>query len=329
MAPPVLSYFRSHLFLTLPIPNKTFSGSTIIITGANSGLGLEAARHLVRLDAAKVILAVRDLRKGAEAKASIIDSTGKDEGVVDVWELDLESRASVQAFATRADSLDRLDVVVQNAGVLTHDFTLVEGNEKDITVNVINTFFLAFLLLPKLRSTSVQFSKEVVLTFTGSLVHWLAGFPERNSPSILQALANKDNADMRQRYPLSKLLGLLAFRQLSEAITQSSKPGDIVVSTANPGSVLTGLDREGRGLRALIWSAYVRVVGRTAEEGSRTIVHAAQGGRETHGQYLDDCKIGSVSDFVNSQEGLDAQKKFWGELTTLLEEIQGGITQNL
>ncbi|KAJ3580147.1 hypothetical protein NPX13_g420 [Xylaria arbuscula] len=328
MAPPILQYFHSHLILKLPYPSKSFGGSTIIVTGANSGLGLEAARHFVRLDASKVILAVRNLEKGNFAKDSIITSTGK-ETTIEVWELDLASRASVEAFAARANKLERLDIVVQNAGVLTHDFILVEGHEQMITVNVINTFYLAFLLLPKLRDTSTRLNKEVVLTFTGSLTHWLAAFPERNSANILQQLANEDEADMRQRYVLSKLLELLAFRELSDAVAQSSsKPGGVVISMANPRSVITNLDREGQGLRGRIWSAYVRVVGRTAEEGSRTIVHAAEGGRDTHGQYLDDCKIGRVSDFVNSKEGHDAQQKFWGELATLLEERQPGITQN-
>ena len=199
MAPPILQYFNSHLFLKLPIPSQSFAGLTIIVTGANSGIGLEAARHFVRLDATKVILAVRNLQKGNEAKESIIASTGKEESIIDVWELDLASRTSVEAFAARANSLERLDIVVENAGVLTHDFSLAEGHEQMITVNVINTIFLAFLLLPKLRSTSTQLKKEVVLTFTGSLTHWLAGFPERNSANIIQGLDNKDKADMRQR----------------------------------------------------------------------------------------------------------------------------------
>ncbi|KAI3317232.1 hypothetical protein HD806DRAFT_550953 [Xylariaceae sp. AK1471] len=240
--PPVLQYFRSHIYLKLPVPGKTFSGLTVVVTGANSGLGLEAARHIVRLDATKVILAVRDQKKGFAAKESIIKSTGKAESVIDVWELDLANRASVKAFAARVDSLDRLDVVLENAGMLTHDFCMAEDNETIITVNVINTFLLAFSLLPKLRSTSVKHSKEVVLTFTGSFTHWLAGFPERNSSSILRALADKDKADMRQRlrylrYVLSKLLQLLAFRELSEAVSKPSEPGDVVVNMVNPGSV--------------------------------------------------------------------------------------------
>ncbi|KAI0391971.1 putative short-chain dehydrogenase/reductase family protein [Xylariaceae sp. FL0594] len=329
MAPPVLQYFRSHLFLKLPVPRKTFSGLTVIVTGANSGLGLEAARHIVGLDAARVILAVRDQQKGIAAKKSILESTGKAGSVVDVWELDLASRASVKAFAERAESLERLDVVLENAGLLTHDFDMVEGNERTITVNVINTFLLAFLLLPKIRSTSVELGKEVVLTFTGSLTHWLAGFPERNSPSILRALADRDKADMRQRYVLSKLLQLLAFRELSDAVSKSSKPGDVVVNMVNPGSVQTALDREDHGPRAWVWTAFVGIVGRTAEEGSRTLVHGAQGGREMHGQYLDDCKIAKTSDFVNSSAGADAQKRFWEELKAVLEEKEPGVTQNV
>ncbi|KAI8623136.1 putative short-chain dehydrogenase/reductase family protein [Xylariaceae sp. FL1651] len=303
MVPPIFSYFKSHLFLKLPYPNQSFSGLTIIVTGANSGLGLEAARHLARLNASKVILGVRNLEKGAAAKSSIIASTNKPQDVVDVWKLDLASRTSVKAFAARAKSFERLDVVIENAGMLTHDFAIAEDNESTITVNVINTFLFALLVLPKLRHTLTRLNKEVVLTFTGSLVHWLAAFLERNSPNILDTLADKNKANMRQK-------------ELSNAITQSNKPGDVVVSVANPGSVQTALDREGHGLRAFVWSKYVDMVGRTAEEGSRTLVHAATGGRNTHGQYLDDCEVGRVSDFVNSQEGLESQKKFWKELTS-------------
>lgn len=94
------------------------------------------------------------------------------------------------------------------------------------------------------------------------------------------------------RYMLSKLLELLAYRELAEMVSHSSQPGDVVVSMMNPGSVQTALDRELHGPRALVWGTYVRYVGRTAEEGSRVLVNAAEGGRHTHGQYLDDCQIG-------------------------------------
>lgn len=161
-------------------------------------MGLEAARYFVRLSAAKVIIAVRSLSKGDTAKKSI-EETEKRTNVVEVWELDLASYASVKAFAERAKGLDRLDVVVGNAGMYTFDFAMAEDNERTITVNVVSTFLLGLMLLPKLRETSVKFEKEVVLTFTGSFVHNMTKFPERQAENILDGLAIEKDARMNDR----------------------------------------------------------------------------------------------------------------------------------
>lgn len=118
----------SQLFVTMPVPTQSFLGQTVIITGSNTGLGREAANHITRLGAEKVILAVRTVAKGEEAKQYIEERTGR-KGVVEVWSLDLSSYASVKAFVHRAEILPRLDVVLANAGVLTNTFTMVEGNE--------------------------------------------------------------------------------------------------------------------------------------------------------------------------------------------------------
>jgi NAD(P)-dependent dehydrogenase (short-subunit alcohol dehydrogenase family) len=193
------AFWHSHLFLTLPEPTKTFSGQTVIVTGSNTGLGLEAARHLVRLDAAKVILAVRSLEKGNAAKSSIEASTGR-QGVVEVWELDLSRYDSVKAFGERVNStLERLDAVVENAGVLTQKWAMAEDNEITITVNVVSTFLLALLVLPKLRETSTKYGKDVVLTFTGSFVHWITSFPERQAERILEETAKREKARLWDR----------------------------------------------------------------------------------------------------------------------------------
>ena len=103
-----------------------------MVTGANIGLGLEAARHFTRLNAEKVILAVRNLEKGNEAKKSIEESTHRT-GVVDVWELDLSIYQSVEQFAAKAQNLERLDVLVENAGINAMTFDLAEGQERTIT----------------------------------------------------------------------------------------------------------------------------------------------------------------------------------------------------
>jgi retinol dehydrogenase-12 len=140
------------------------------VTGSNVGIGLEAARHFVHLEASKVILAVRSIPKGNEAKKSMEDSE-KRLGVVEVWELDLSKYASVKAFAEKVKGLERLDVVVENAGIFTDRFVMAQEDESTITVNVVSTMLLGLLLLPKLRETAVRFKKATVLTFTGSFVH--------------------------------------------------------------------------------------------------------------------------------------------------------------
>lgn len=205
--PRIKQYLKSQLCTTLPVPTKSFAGQTVIITGSNTGMGLEAARHLVRLHAARVILAVRSTAKGEAAAASILASLPKRPGLeppsVEAWPLDLASYESVRAFAARAGAeLDRLDVVVCNAGMYAYKSGFVRaegGDEATIAVNVVGTMLLGLLLLPKLRETSVAHDEEVVMTFTGSFVHLFTDFPEGRSGDIFGALADEKTARMLDR----------------------------------------------------------------------------------------------------------------------------------
>ena len=121
-------FFYSQFFITPPVPSQDCTGKTIIVTGANVGLGKEAARHYVRLNAEKVILACRSLEKGETAKKDI-EATAKRTGVIEVWPLDLSTYQSVKDFAERAKTLRRLDSIVENAGISTDKFKSFEGNE--------------------------------------------------------------------------------------------------------------------------------------------------------------------------------------------------------
>lgn len=156
----------------LPYPNTDYKNQTIIVTGANVGLGKEAARHFCRLGAEKVILACRDLEKGQQARADIEASTGRKD-VVYVWEIDLASFQSVKDFCQRAATeLDRVDVVIENAGIAIGTYVEVDGGfESSIGVNVISTFLMAFLLLPTLRKTAMRFNVEPRLVVISSDAH--------------------------------------------------------------------------------------------------------------------------------------------------------------
>ena len=194
-----LEYMYSQFFFTPPYPTDDFTGQTVIVTGANTGLGREAARHLVRLNAERVIMAVRNLEKGQAAKSSI-DASEKRPGVAEVWELDLANHESVQRFAKRAEGLKRLDAVSENAAIYTFQFNMVDGNESTMTVNVINTFLLALLLLPKMRETAIKFNVVPRLSLVASFVHYLTSFPQKKADNIFAYLNEKDKADMNDRY---------------------------------------------------------------------------------------------------------------------------------
>jgi retinol dehydrogenase 12 len=153
-----------------PLPTTSFKGQTVIVTGSNIGLGLEAARHFVRLDASRVILAVRTISKGDDAKASIEASTNR-KGVVEVWQLDMSDYESIKSFAIKSKSLDRLDVLVANAGVLKNTYEDSEGVEISIKVNVIGTFLLAISLFPILRKSEEKTGMIPRVVITSSVMH--------------------------------------------------------------------------------------------------------------------------------------------------------------
>lgn len=194
----LLQLIREQLFTSLPIPSKDLSGQTIVVTGSNVGLGLEAARHFTRLNAEKVILGVRNLEKGEAAKKSIEETTNR-RNVVEVWGLDLASYESTKEFAQRLGSLKRLDVLVENAGISTPIYRLFEDNESTITTNVVSTFLLALLALPKLQETAMRFNNTPHLVIVSSEVHAFTSFPERKSANIFNTLNDQKTANMNDR----------------------------------------------------------------------------------------------------------------------------------
>lgn len=160
------------LFVTPVYPTTDCTGRTIIVTGANTGLGKEAARHLVKLNAERVIITSRTASKGEAAAKDIVQTTGR-KGVVEVWDLDLENYDNVKAFAERVKTLKRLDAIIENAGKNTMTYSEVAGNESTITVNVVSTFLLALLVLPKLQETARVYNIVPTLTIVSSDVHYL------------------------------------------------------------------------------------------------------------------------------------------------------------
>jgi NAD(P)-dependent dehydrogenase (short-subunit alcohol dehydrogenase family) len=131
----------------------SFAGRTVIVTGANSGLGEVTARELARVGA-EVILAVRNTTKGNEAAEGMT-------GNVEVRKLDLQDLASVRAFA---DGVDGVDVLINNAGIMAVPYAqTVDGFESQIGTNHLGHFALTNLLLPKITERVVTVSSMMHL----------------------------------------------------------------------------------------------------------------------------------------------------------------------
>jgi len=179
------------------------SGKTYIVTGSNVGIGLETARHLAKSSAARVILAVRNVKAGEAARSDIERTTGRT-GVVSVWHLDLASSPSIKTFASKANNeIDRVDALINNAGVWWDSWTETEGTETSMTVNVLNTMFLSMLMMPKLMETARIYGTQPRMIFLVSGLGFQAGarkeMAKGGRSDILKNINNRKDQAMSQR----------------------------------------------------------------------------------------------------------------------------------
>ncbi|KUI61934.1 WW domain-containing oxidoreductase [Cytospora mali] len=307
-----LSFLYSQLCVEPKAPQHDFTGQTIVITGGNAGLGFEAARHLIRLNASRIILGVRSISRGAEAKQSLLAGEPSSPCHIELLSLDLESYASVQAFTASVSALDRVDAVLLNAGKVTQDFYLVEGNESTLTVNVTSTFLLLITLLPCLRLSAARWDIIPRVSIVSSDRHVESNLPEWREKDTFAVLNDPEKADMNKRrvhqflnpnishksaYHVSKLLQILLTKAIAERLAQaerleSDKPGPtVIINTLTPGMCRSGLSRNLHGWFGAQIAVMTRLLARTTEVGGRTLVSAIVQGYESHGKYMNDGEV--------------------------------------
>ena len=189
-------------------------GHTFVITGANSGLGLTAARALGAAGA-HVVLAVRDVERGRSAADTISGST-------DVRRLDLADLASVREFAEGWDG--ELDVLVNNAGVMaTPEGRTADGFETQIGTNHLGHFALTNLLLPRLTDRVVTLSSGA----------------HRMGQIRFEDLHFERGYNRWRAYGQSKLANLLFTLELQRRLNDADSP--VRALAAHPGWAATNL----------------------------------------------------------------------------------------
>lgn len=132
------------------------AGCTVIVTGANTGLGFEAAKHFYAMNPERLILAVRRVSKGEESQKHILEEK-RGATKVEVWELDLMKFESVKVFANRAKrELEKVDVLLENAGVQFNAWATARDRCETMYV-----FFYNASLRPTIPSTKAP-SQRIV-----------------------------------------------------------------------------------------------------------------------------------------------------------------------
>jgi NAD(P)-dependent dehydrogenase (short-subunit alcohol dehydrogenase family) len=227
------------------------SGMSIIVTGASSGIGREAARAFASRGA-HVVLAVRDEAKGAAAAESL-------EGSVEVRQLDLASLGSVRAFAR--DWKGDVDILVNNAGVMMPPLgRTVDGFELQFGTNHLGHFALTNLLLPRITRRIVT---------VASSAHRTARI-DFGDPNWHTRRYGSGSA----AYGQSKLANLLFTAGLQRRLEASGSA--VTATAAHPGMAETNLNSSTRNpLVSLLGKVAVRWFAQTAAAGAGPTIYAA------------------------------------------------------
>ncbi len=259
-------------FTDRDVPDQT--GRTILVTGANSGIGFATSAVLARAGA-RVLLACRGHDKAAAAAARIREQTpDADLGIV---VLDQASLASVTAAAAQVrDEEPRLDVLVNNAGVMAPPLTRTEdGFELQFGVNHLAVFALSAHLLPLLRDRA-----DSRIVTTSSVVH-------REGQLFLDDPNAEAGYDRMERYRQSKLANLLFALELDRRLRADG--AETASVACHPGLATTSLGHDAapwlRWVMPLV-QPLLRLRFNSAEQGAWPTLMAATDPTVQGGEYL-------------------------------------------
>lgn len=250
-------------------------GKTCIVTGANSGIGLETTRGLAQLGAT-VVMICRDEERGEKARQALISSTGN--SAIHLLLGDFASLESIRRVAdVFLDRFDQLDVLVNNAGVYRpHRSETVDGYESTFAINHLGYFFLTSLLLDRLK----------------------AGAPARvvnvSSDAHRMGKINFDDLHGISRYngytayAQSKLANILFTSELARRVDHNQ----VTAYALHPGVVATNIANHGPGFFNFFFKVF-RPFFLSAPKGAETSLYlaSASGIESKTGQYFEKHKV--------------------------------------
>jgi WW domain-containing oxidoreductase len=262
------------------------SGRTIVVTGANTGIGEPTARSLAGAGA-RVIFACRQRAAG---EAAVARARAAHPGCrAEFGELDLASLASVRAFAEGLRA-DRIDALVCNAGLALMDYQeTADGFERTVGVCHIGHFMLARLLMPRLLASGAP---RVVMVSSTS---------HKSPPKLDFADLPMSRANFKgmAAYGQAKLCNVL----MAKALQRRYGGQGLVACALHPGTLITtdiGRNSKVFGVLMLLVSPFTK----NTNQGAATTVYATvhEPAAELAGHYLENCRIVDSSAESNDAE---------------------------
>lgn len=288
----------------------SLDGKTAIVTGANSGIGVETARVLA-LAGARVVMACRSRASAEKVAAELRPRIGK--GSLEVESLDLGDLASVRSFAERYVASERpLHLLVNNAGIMGTQGLTAQGHELQLGTNHLGHFLLTVLLRPVLER-----SAPARIVNVSSALHE-RGRTDRLFLTLEDPRFERHSYDGLTPYYDSKLANVLFTRQLAKDL-----PPSVCAFAIHPGVIITNLIRS-MGFIGAVYGAVGRLFTKSVLQGAATTVFAATSPslEGQSGAYLADCAI-KPSSRASLDE--DAASRLWGVSERLVADFAAPV----
>ena len=276
-----VTYVLRQLYLRKCKSKVRLDGKIVIVTGANTGIGLCTVVDLAKRGAI-IVMACRDMRKGEKAlEKAKAESSSKD---ILLMHLDLSSLDSVRNFAKEfLSKYSKLNILINNAGVMACPYMKTkDGFEMQIGTNHFGHFVLTNLLLKALANGAPARVVNV-----SSAAHWLFGKMDFEDINY-----EKRSYDKMAAYGESKLANVLFTKELHN----KAKDHGITTYSLHPGYVLTELGRH-NSFSTLFNLIVGTLYGRTPVQGAQTTIYCAveEGLEEYSGGYFSNCTLSTAS----------------------------------
>ncbi|KAM3593847.1 uncharacterized protein V6R79_023339 [Siganus canaliculatus] len=279
-----------NLFKAAWSSTEKLDGKTVVITGANTGIGKETAIDLAKRGA-KVIMACRDMAKAEVAIQEVIEKSGNENVVC--MNLDLANSKSIREFAETINQGEtQLNILINNAGVMVCPYgKTADGFEMQIGVNHFGHFLLTFLLLDLIKR-----SAPARIVTVSSMAHSWGSIN-------LEDINSEKSYNKNSAYSQSKLANVLFSRALAKRLEGTG----VTTYVLHPGVVQTDLWRHLNGPQQAIMKMVSPFTKNSVQGAQTTIYCAVEPSLEKEtGGYYSDCAPASCS--ANGKNDELAQK---------------------